>query len=102
MPTKPPYAGDVAVYPSEAYQKALMDWVVWHIWAWKDDYYNSDQPVNKVDDATYDLWWANLLSLEDKYPHLIVEDSPTKAVGSMPKIVKKLSLQELRDRKKNI
>ncbi len=57
-----------------------MIWTVDRIRTWKDGYYNKDG--SGVDDATYDLWWSNLLHLEAKYPHLVVKDSPTGAVGA--------------------
>lgn len=77
---KPPHPSEVASYPTEDYQRAFMIWIVWHIRTWKDGYYNKDG--SGVDDATYDLWWANLLAMEEKYPHLVVESSPTAAVGA--------------------
>jgi len=38
----------------------------------------------EVPDAEYDRLFLELQSLEEKYPELIVEDSPTQRVGSVP------------------
>lgn len=75
-----PTPSDVGPYPSDEYQRALMEWIIERVWAWKDGYYNKNG--SQVDDATYDLWWNNLLSLEKNYPHLVVEGTPTGAVGA--------------------
>lgn len=91
-----PVAADAPVYPSEAWQQAYMRTLAEQIWVWKDEYYNK-QPT--VDDATYDLWWRNLLFLESKYPHLKDQNSPTVGVGSplaeMIPVARKMSLEEL-------
>lgn len=69
-------------YPSEAWQLRNMERTIADIWRWKKAYYNTGATI--VDDATYDLWWRNLLFLESKYPHLVRENSPTNAVGIAP------------------
>lgn len=43
-------------------------------------YYILDEPV--VSDAQYDALVKELMALEEKYPHLISEDSPTQRVGA--------------------
>lgn len=68
------------VYPSDLWQKRYMRQLAAQILEWKDAYYNRDGGT--VDDATYDLWWNNLLFLEKKYPHLKDPNSPTFIVGA--------------------
>lgn len=69
----------MADYPSDEWQQDYMDSLVRDIVSWKDSYYNGDGA--KADDATYDLWWKNLLFMESKYPHLVRANSPTGYVG---------------------
>lgn len=45
-------------------------------------YYVKDEPV--VSDAEYDEMMNQLEELEDEYPHLVTEDSPTQKVGGEP------------------
>jgi DNA ligase (NAD+) len=42
-------------------------------------YYGSDNPV--IPDAEYDRLFQELQSIENQYPELLIEDSPTKRVG---------------------
>jgi NAD-dependent DNA ligase len=99
----PSYAQDVASYPSLEYDLAFMDWIIWHVWMWKDSYYNDDDK-SVVDDATYDLWWSNLLSLEKKHPEHVKSDSPTHEVGTAPATkpsvheAPKLTMAQLKER----
>jgi len=44
-------------------------------------YYTLDKPL--VDDATYDELMKELISLEEKYPQIVRNDSPTKTVGAV-------------------
>lgn len=69
-----------AEYPSDEWQQAYMDKIITDVVRWKNAYYNKDG--GSTDDATYDLWWANLMHMERKYPHLIRSNSPTQSVGS--------------------
>ena len=46
------------------------------------NYYNLDNPV--ISDAQYDKLFAELKSLENRYPELITPNSPTQRVGSKP------------------
>lgn len=66
-------------YPDDEWQRANMEQIVQQVWEWKHAYYYGR---TSVDDATYDLWWRNLLFLEKRYPHLKVTNSPTDAVGA--------------------
>ena len=45
-------------------------------------YHVLDDPV--IDDETYDLKLKRLTELEDKFPELVTEDSPTRRVGAPP------------------
>ncbi len=45
-------------------------------------YYVLDRP--EITDAKYDQLMAELIALEEKYPELISEDSPTQRVGGVP------------------
>jgi DNA ligase (NAD+) len=72
------------VYPSIAWQIQFMDKLITDIVRWKESYYNSGQ--TDVDDATYDLWWRNLLAMEAKYPQLKRGDSPSTTVGTAPAV----------------
>lgn len=45
-------------------------------------YYVLDQPV--IADAEYDALFLELLDLEEKFPHLVTDDSPSKRVGAAP------------------
>jgi hypothetical protein len=67
------------VYPSDAWQQRYMRELADQIAQWKQEYYYGN---NTVDDATYDLWWRNLLHLEGKYPHLKDPISPTINPGA--------------------
>ncbi len=67
------------VYPEDLWQKAYMRQLASQILQWKREYYYGS---TTVDDATYDLWWNNLLFLEKKYPHLKDENSPTINPGA--------------------
>ncbi len=44
-------------------------------------YYALDKPL--VDDATYDELLKELIAIEEKYPDIVKEDSPTKTVGAI-------------------
>ncbi|MGB4268508.1 MAG: NAD-dependent DNA ligase LigA, partial [Spirochaetota bacterium] len=44
-------------------------------------YYTLDKPL--VDDATYDDLMKELISIEEQYPDIVREDSPTKTVGAV-------------------
>ncbi|MEW6527950.1 MAG: NAD-dependent DNA ligase LigA [Spirochaetota bacterium] len=44
-------------------------------------YYTLDKPL--VDDATYDDVMKELLSIEEQYPDIVREDSPSKTVGAV-------------------
>ncbi len=83
------------VYPSDEWQQAYMRQLASQIVHWKRLYYYG---TPEVDDATFDLWWHNLLFLEKKYPHLADPNSPTATVGAPlaeePKL-RKLTLAEL-------
>ncbi len=46
-------------------------------------YYGLDTP--EVSDAQYDTWMRELRSLEEEYPELRTQDSPTQRVGGKPK-----------------
>ena len=67
------------VYPEDLWQKRYMRELAAQIVIWKSEYYYR---TASVDDATYDLWWRNLLWLEQKYPHLKDPNSPTIDPGS--------------------
>ena len=69
-------------YPSLAWQLRYMDSLTADIRRWKESYYNAER--TEVDDATYVLWWRNLMFLEQRYPQLMREDSPTTRVGTAP------------------
>jgi hypothetical protein len=56
----------------------MLERAAW-ITTWKVAYYQGD-PL--VDDQTFDLHWRNLLWLEERYPHLVPPDSPTRGVGA--------------------
>lgn len=43
------------------------------------EYYVQDKP--SISDAEYDLLYRELQTLEEKYPHLTTQDSPTQVVG---------------------
>ncbi len=45
-------------------------------------YYQDDAPV--VSDAAYDALFARLIALEDAFPDLRTEDSPSQRVGAAP------------------
>lgn len=45
-------------------------------------YYGLDQP--ELSDAEYDVLMRELMVLEERFPHLVTEDSPTRRVGSAP------------------
>ncbi|NLB35607.1 MAG: NAD-dependent DNA ligase LigA, partial [Elusimicrobia bacterium] len=45
-------------------------------------YYSEGRP--EISDADYDVLFRNLKRLEDKYPELMLDDSPTLKVGSSP------------------
>ena len=45
-------------------------------------YYQDDAPV--VSDAEYDVLFKRLVALEDKYPALKTQESPTMKVGATP------------------
>lgn len=87
------------VYPSDLWQKRYMRELADQILKWKMAYYYA---LPSVDDATYDLWWRNLLFLEEKYPHLMDPASPTITPGaplpsdSPAPDVKRLSFADLR------
>lgn len=66
-------------YPDDDWQQNHMREIAAQIRVWKYEYYYGRA---SVDDATFDLWWRNLLFLEQKYPHLADPDSPTSSVGS--------------------
>lgn len=67
------------VYPEDLWQKRYMRQLGDQILEWKHQYYYA---MATVDDATYDLWWKNLLFLEAKYPHLKDPNSPTINPGA--------------------
>lgn len=67
------------VYPSDEWQQGFMDRLIDQIREWRYLYYNR---LPSVDDATFDLWWRNLLHMEKKYPHLKRDDTPTNEVGA--------------------
>ena len=46
---------------------------------WGQEYYENDTP--SVDDAEYDQAMQTLLALEEQYPELISEDSPSQLIG---------------------
>lgn len=46
---------------------------------WGEAYYSDDAP--EVEDAVYDLKYAELVAIEEKYPDLVTPDSPTQNVG---------------------
>ncbi len=48
--------------------------------SYSDSYYYEDTP--KVSDAEFDILFDQLKSIEDKYPEIIREDSPTQVVAS--------------------
>ena len=47
---------------------------------YNDAYYNTDTPL--VTDAEYDMLYKQLVSIENEYPQLLRNDSPTQYVGS--------------------
>lgn len=47
---------------------------------WNHEYFDLDSPT--VSDRVYDSHLIELINLEDKYPHFILEDSPTKKIGA--------------------
>lgn len=90
----------MAEYPSDEWQQQCMDGLVRDIVGWKNSYYNGSG--GKTDDATYDLWWKNLLFMESKYPHLVRPNSPTGYVGTPAAVAaptKKLSLADMAARR---
>ncbi|MFH1361825.1 MAG: NAD-dependent DNA ligase LigA [bacterium] len=48
----------------------------------EDFYYKEDKPLFK--DQNYDAWMRELSSLEQKFPDLVVDNSPTQRVGGQP------------------
>lgn len=66
-------------YPDDDWQRQHMREIAAQVRQWKHEYYYGRA---SVDDATFDLWWKNLLFLESKYPHLKEENSPTDSVGA--------------------
>ena len=46
-------------------------------------YHAEDAP--EISDQDYDKLFTTLKELEEKYPHLVTEDSPTQQVGGQPK-----------------
>ena len=84
-------------YPSELWQKRYMRELGDQILEWKRQYYYA---MASVDDATYDLWWKNLLFQEPKSPHLKDPNSPTINPGApLPSsdrtVVHRLTLQQI-------
>ncbi len=49
---------------------------------WLYEYHVLDDP--SVDDATYDRHYDELVALEQEYPELVTQDSPTQRVGAPP------------------
>ena len=47
---------------------------------WNIEYFDNDEP--SVSDRVYDTHLKELIELEKKYPHYILEDSPTKHIGA--------------------
>ncbi len=47
-----------------------------------DLYYNKDSPI--ISDFDYDVLLKQLIKLEEKYPELRLENSPTKLIGGVP------------------
>lgn len=47
---------------------------------WNREYFDLDQP--SVSDRVYDSHLKELVELEKKYPHLVLEDTPTKKIGA--------------------
>ena len=45
------------------------------------EYYVKDQPT--IEDHVYDALYRELVELEDQYPELVTEDSPTQRVGGI-------------------
>jgi NAD-dependent DNA ligase len=85
------------VYPEDLWQKQYMRQLGAQIAKWKREYYYK---IASVDDATYDLWWRNLLFLEGKYPHLKDPNFPTINPGAPMEdaavvVVERLSLDQL-------
>jgi len=85
------------VYPEDLWQKRYMRELAAQILVWKREYYYA---IATVDDATYDLWWNNLLFLEKKYPHLKDPNSPTIDPGAplaevVDKTPQKMNLADL-------
>ena len=63
-------------------------------------YYVYDSP--EISDYDYDMMYARLLSLEEKYPSLVVPDSPTQRVGGkalekFEKVTHKVKMNSLSD-----
>lgn len=67
---------------------------------WGTAYYTEDQ--SPVDDRTYDLLLRELEELEQRYPELITQDSPTQHIGGelsgdLPKVQHEVPLESLQD-----
>jgi DNA ligase (NAD+) len=46
-----------------------------------EDYHTKDQPL--ISDQTYDKYLKELIELEEKYPHLKIENTPTSKIGGV-------------------
>ena len=50
---------------------------------WNNEYFNEENPT--VSDRVYDSHLKELIELEKKYPQFVLENSPTKLLGSSTK-----------------
>ncbi|MCF6514804.1 NAD-dependent DNA ligase LigA [Lactobacillus sp. S2-2] len=59
--------------------KKEIDMLIPKLNAWSQEYYENDNP--SVEDATYDKYYDQLLKIENKFPELIIDNSPSQKVG---------------------
>ena len=65
---------------SEEEAKKLLEELADKIAAYNHAYYIEDNPL--VSDSEYDQLFNTNLKLEQKFPHLVLENSPSKKVGA--------------------
>lgn len=56
-----------------------IDMLIPQLKSWSKEYYENDNP--SVEDSTYDKYYEQLLKIENKFPELIKQDSPSQKVG---------------------
>ena len=69
-------------YISEAEAKSLLIKLAENLALYNKAYYIDDSPL--ISDAEYDQLYNLNSSIEQKFPHLVLPNSPSKLVGSAP------------------